>query len=389
MKLVANSKYQKLANSSLIIKEIMKAPISRVALANKLGLQPSTVTYSTARLIEIGLVKEVASDSIDGKKGRKSILLGLDPNYGVVCGVELLVASYRVIVSNVAGVIIANESFVYDDSVNAEKGTRERFVQILSCIRNKLEESRGSLRICGACLAIAGIVSQNGQKIIDSWTHGLSCEDFSKELAEYDYPIFFENDANCAAQKYLLGNKYNFDSYLYVLVHYYKPELIPKSVPSVGIGMGVVIDGSLYRGWTNRAGEFRSVFFSRNTQIGQLSLSNDELIALGQDRETQKIFTKEVLSNLFSAEAILNPRVIYLCGDLISKEVVDEVIEEDFASLKNEFLKTEVDCLQVVEDYTWDVSYGACSLVLDYMFQVPKLGDNQLGAPWKWQQRIS
>jgi len=386
MKLVANSRYQKIANSCLILGELTRDRMSRAELSHKLGLQPSTVTYSTARLIEAGLVRE-EENTAGGKTGRKGILLGLNPSYGRICGVELLAGYYRLITCDISGAILDKGTFPYDETITAPKGTRKRFLQLLMCAKKQVEESNKGYPIKGVCIAIAGIISHDFHTIIDSWTHGLHAEDFAEMLITCPYPVWFENDANCAAQKYLFKDRFRKDSFLYSLVHYYKPETIPSNVPSVGIGMGVVIDGEMYRGWTNRAGEFRSVLYSGSSIVGQLALSNNELVALETDDGIQKAFMKELLSNLFSAEAIINPRVIFLGGDLVKKELVEKVLRNEYPQMKD-YIEEEEGLFHIVEDATWDVSYGACIMVLDTMFHIPRVGEQNLMS-WEWKQTIS
>jgi predicted NBD/HSP70 family sugar kinase len=150
--------------------------------------------------------------------------------------------------------------------------------------------------------------------------------------------------------------------------------------------MGVVIDGSLYRGWTNRAGEFRSVLYSGSSFNGQLALTNENLIALETDEHLQRAFMKELLSNLFSAEAIINPRTIFLGGDLVKKALVDRVLKTEFPSMET-YVQEEESLFHIVDDATWDVSHGACITVLSSMFHIPHVGEQNLMA-WEWKERI-
>lgn len=375
MKIVANHQYQKIANSCLLLRELMKGRKTRAELAKKLGLQPSTVTYSTARLIEAGLVREEENAAKDGQ-GRKAILLGLDPAYGNVVGVDLLVGLYRIVIRNIAGEVLMKEECAYDESVTAGKGTRERFVQLVGCVRKKAEAFSP---ICGMCIAVAGIVGEDFHSIINTWTHVLHHEDFSAFLSSFPYPVWFENDANCAAQKHLFEDKKNHDSFLYTLIHYYQKKNVPAQVPTVGIGLGLVIDGTLYRGWHNKAGEFRSYLYDDSARPGQLRMTNDELIALGSDRKVQRRFMMELLRNLLAVQAIFDPRVLYIGGDIVSEEGIRDILDSTFP-----FLGEGESRISVVENATWDVSEGACTFVLDLLFHVPRVGEQSQGiGQWK------
>jgi len=204
-------------------------------------------------------------------------------------------------------------------------------------------------------------------------------EDFSTLLSSFPYPVWFENDANCAAQKYLFQDAKSHDSFLYTLVHYYQKKNVPEQVPTVGIGLGLAIDGALYRGWNDKAGEFRSYLYDDQTRPGQLHMTNDELIALGSDKDVQKRFMMELLRNLLAARAIFDPRVLYIGGDIVTKAGIKEILDDTFP-----FLGEEEHCISVVENATWDVSEGACIFVLDALFHVPRVGEQSQGiGQWK------
>ena len=74
-KVVGNSQYQKVANALLILRLLRKGANTRVAIARELGLQPSTVTYSVNRLLEVGLVQESSTSVQNGSAslGRKAV----------------------------------------------------------------------------------------------------------------------------------------------------------------------------------------------------------------------------------------------------------------------------------------------------------------------------
>ena len=376
-KLVANNEYQRIANSRLILRELLRGKRSRVQLARDLGLQPSTVTYSTARLIEAGIVKEDAEPARSEGTGRRGILLGLDPNYGVVAGVELLSGQYRLVICDITGAEMVRETCMYDESATAPKGTRSRFLQLLACVDSHLRETCGSRPIRGLCIAVPGIVSKGGCRIEDSWTHGLVSEDFTDELAAFPYPVWFENDANSAAVKYTFANVRENDCFLYALVHFHEKKNIPERIPSVGIGMGIVLNGALFRGYSDRAGEFRSFLYDDVVSPGQLHMSNENLNAMVSDRAKHKVFLAELLRNLLSIEAVINPRIIYLGGELVDGDLVSEVMRESFSSSGRRRSAAGGPIIETLEDPTWDVSQGACVCVLDRMFCIPRVGDRR------------
>ncbi len=94
MKVVGNSQYQKIANAFLILRLLRGGHSSRAAIARRLGLQPSTVTYSVTRLLDNGLVRECKEgldhQQVTSTQGRKAVEIELNLDFGRVIGLELL-----------------------------------------------------------------------------------------------------------------------------------------------------------------------------------------------------------------------------------------------------------------------------------------------------------
>jgi len=360
---MANGKFQKETNNFLILQKLREGYLSRRQIADELFLQPSTVTYAIARLIELGLVEEKGEDS-NIKMGRRRTLIGLNSNYGCVFGVELLVNHFHANITDFSGNIIYHVTQEYDNNIIPyPKGSVERFEFIVDYVLRKLE-SHCSNKILGACIAIAGIVDQRGEKIMFSWTQGLYNYYTSSLTEKYNYNIFFENDANCAAFSHVgLGN----DSFIYALVQVYKTTEIPEGVPPVGVGMGVVIDGRLRRGYTSHAGEFKSVLYHGKEFNQQLSISNDALANIENDENILKEFFKEIVDNLRFAHSLLDPRIIYIGGYLTKWEnlLMDVII--------NSQIENESDCFTISSTYEDDICEGASKLVLEYLFNMPSV----------------
>ena len=75
-------------NSSLLIELVREArPISRADLARQSGLSPATVSNIVGRLIERGILVEVATAPANG--GRPPVLLDIDSTGGYVIGIKL------------------------------------------------------------------------------------------------------------------------------------------------------------------------------------------------------------------------------------------------------------------------------------------------------------
>lgn len=377
---MANGKYQKTMNNILILQTLRNQHLSRRELSTVLGLQPSTVTYAITRLSEMGLIAEIGEDS-NQEMGRKRTLLGLKGDYGCVFGIELLVDHFSATVVDITGNSIFECSEDYDEkSITAPYGDVKRFEQIVDYVLNYLKSYSRKLKILGACIGIAGIVDSTGHKIVSSWTQGLTDYDGNNLIKKFPYPVFFENDANCAAVNHMKDEN---DTFLYTLVQQYPLDDVPKDVPPIGIGMGVVIDGRLRRGYNFMAGEFKSFMYHGDTFDKQLALSNDELACLEDNEQVLRQFLIELFGNLFFVESLIDPRTIYL-GGIISKwkESAQQVLDTEF---KNEKYLSQEHTFTFVDKSKHDVKNGASLLVLNYLFNLPALDDRSIG----WDSDVS
>ena len=372
---MANGKFQKETNNFLILQKLREGYLSRRQIADDLNLQPSTVTYAIARLIELGLVEEKGEES-SMKMGRRRTLVGLNPNYGCVFGIELLVNHFHANITDFSGRIIYHLTEAYDDNIIPfAKGNVKRFEFIVDYVLSKLE-ANCSNKILGACIAIAGIVEQKGEKIMFSWTQGLNNYYTNELTKKYNYNIFFENDANCAAFNHVGQEN---DTFIYTLVQMYKTSEVPSGVPPVGVGMGVVVDGRLRRGYTSHAGEFKSVLYHGKDFNQQLSISNEKLANIENDESIQRAFFTELIDNLRFAYSLLDPRVIYIGGYLTKWEPL--LME----TILNSQLESESDCFAIASTYEEDICEGASKLVLEHLFNLPTVTSRLKG----WESKRS
>ena len=133
---MANSQYQKLLNSTQILRELQTGPKSRNYLVKTLNLQPSTVTYTLNRLKDFNLVLDSKTVSSDNhRKGRKSTEVLLNKEAGVVFGVDLLVDRFKVVISYLDNTLYTfiEEEF-QEIIINAKKGSEIRFKQCIKYI---------------------------------------------------------------------------------------------------------------------------------------------------------------------------------------------------------------------------------------------------------------
>ncbi len=369
---VGNSQYQKMANALLILQLLRKGPNTRASIARELGLQPSTITYNINRLMEADLVRQSADmdqtssdESTPASLGRKAITMELNRDFGRVIGLELLADTGWASILDPAGSVLYSEQVEYP--VRNGESAQVRFEELVTFVIDKMVARCGDIRVLGVGIALPGIVESNGQAIRDCWTHALQGTDLSKYLNDhFDFPVLLENDANCCVQRYLFeGAEERQDNFMYLLTRSYPKEHVPAGVSPFGIGLGLVFNGTLYRGSDSRAGEFMSALLPAKQKGTQLSVTINHETELVQSAEIRLAILTELVANIRSLASALDPDLIYL-GGFIS-DYFDEVVT---------LLPDELTQKVVFTNAHNDASEGAAVHVLSLLYRIPQVGDS-------------
>lgn len=230
-------------NRSILLNAIkMNGPISRADLAHLTGLSPATVTAITGVLIAEDLVFEKATGDSSG--GRPPILLALNPRGGFVIGVKLMEGQA------VGALTDLNATVLDKDSILLESKDQNAVVETLVTLVNGLIK-KGDVRkkqLLGVGIGLAGVVdSANGilrQSPFFGWKNTPLRDLLSTRLR---VPVYIDNDVNTLTLgERLFGSGLPVDDFIVITI-------------GRGIGMGIVVNGNLYRGKNGGAGEFGHV----------------------------------------------------------------------------------------------------------------------------------
>jgi predicted NBD/HSP70 family sugar kinase len=222
-------------NSTLVLETIINTkPISRAAISKKLGLTKATISTIVQDLINKDLVIEIGSDDTD--LGRKPILLSFNKKAGYVISIDIGVETVSALLTDLEG---------EDCSLKQIKTPKahEDIVLVLSSLIESMKPQNASSAygLVGISLGIHGVVYDN--KVSFTPYYDLTGIDLAQKLEEHFHtPIFLENEANLS----VLGEKTFMFDY---------PNIANISVHS-GIGLGILINNTLYTGYNGRAGEF-------------------------------------------------------------------------------------------------------------------------------------
>ena len=105
----SNHQLLKQNNHNLIKKYIYRnSPISRVEIAQQLGLTTATITGMVNPMIASGLLRETAAPAEEGKgAGRPRMMLEFVPEAYYVCGVDVGVYRTSYMLTDIRGSIVA------------------------------------------------------------------------------------------------------------------------------------------------------------------------------------------------------------------------------------------------------------------------------------------
>ena len=214
-------------------------PSSRPDLARTAGLSKPTVSQALANLESVGLVRPVgpASPSL----GRTAMLYEVDPTAGYVVGIDIGRAWIRVAAADLSGEIVARR----DERNRARSGSA--LVRSVAAVAHEVVEAAGLTwkQVAHTVVGGPGVFDPDSDRLRHAPNvPGWSRPGVMSELRDALPPtVALDNDANLAAVgERSYGSGRDARTFVYVSV-------------GTGIGMGVIIDGELYRGAHGAAGE--------------------------------------------------------------------------------------------------------------------------------------
>src|SRR6266487_6129965 len=228
-------------NQSVLLNLIrVHAPISRPQLATMSGLSQVTVIKITNNLIERHLVLE--NEYAESTGGRRAGLLEIHPEGGFAVGLIPQPTSLTGVILNLNSELVCSQQLditFRDNSLHAI----DIFAQCVEELFSKSGIARE--KIIGVGLGMGGLIDAERGCCIDSWMMNWQNVEISRPLEELlGIPVFLDNDVNCLAiYEKLFGQGQPYQHFLVVAI-------------GRGVGLGIVVNGDLYRGAFGGAGEF-------------------------------------------------------------------------------------------------------------------------------------
>ncbi|MDQ1038786.1 putative NBD/HSP70 family sugar kinase [Streptomyces sp. V3I8] len=222
---------------------------TRSELQQVTGLSRATVGQRLDRLFRAGWLREGAAGPVDSPLGgRPSVRLEFDDSHAVVLAADLDTRHARTAVLSLTGEPLAEHAgqLLVEDGPDAVLGElARRFAELL------VKTGHSAHEVCGIGLAVPGPVDTDTGRVVQppimpGWDgydiRGRLTRAFTEHTGAGAVPVLVDNDANLMA--YGEQRTAHPDCSAFVLVKV-----------STGIGAGVVVDGSLYRGIDGGAGD--------------------------------------------------------------------------------------------------------------------------------------
>jgi predicted NBD/HSP70 family sugar kinase len=235
---VATSETARDINRRIVLNLIRNhQPISRADLARHSGLQRSTVSVITEKLIEEDWVREGASGHVP--RGRRPRFLHLNKERVGIIGINVRPANTMI------GLADLDANFVAQESLPTARDP-ERFIADLAPRLRNLMKIRPEISYEGIGVSLPGRVDLDSQRLVFAPNLGWGPIDLKTPLEEATgLPVELENAANaCALAEFWFGPRREGVR-----------NLVAVTV-SEGIGTGLILNHQLARGSTGMAGEF-------------------------------------------------------------------------------------------------------------------------------------
>ncbi|MEU7853522.1 ROK family transcriptional regulator [Nonomuraea sp. NPDC049141] len=290
------------------------------------GLSRSTITERVDRLIEAGYIHESGVGASGG--GRPPSVLDIDPTNRLVLVADLGASHARVALTDLAARPMAEEHA----ELRIDRGPEDVLSWIRQAFQRLLDRSgRTSAQVCGIGMDLPGSVDHNSGRVIRSFLMpGWDDHPIGAALREaFNVPVLVENDANAMAY----GEWWSF---------WRRSRSLLLLKVSTGIGTGIVLDGRIYRGVEDAAGNLGHVRLhesdDRVCTCGSrgcvASLASGQALAANLGRESSREVVRLVQAGdptaialtqeagrtvgvvLATAVSLLNPAVLVLAGDM-------------------------------------------------------------------------
>lgn len=232
---------KKIIDSTLVrLIATSQTPVSRIDLARQTGLSKMTISNHVAELIQKGIVMECDSyGQHENSLGRRPIPLQISSLSPCICGLWITRTHTQAILADISGSIIDMSKMYYPENLS-----RETLISMLLSQYDTLA-SRTRRRIIGCGISSIGpLDSTTGYLLNPANFWGLSYIPLTDIVgAHTGLPTYLIHDAHAGALvEKIYGRGIPYENFVYLHI-------------SDGIGLGFVLNGTLFNGFSGQSGE--------------------------------------------------------------------------------------------------------------------------------------
>ena len=286
-----------------------EGPVARTRLAELSGLSLASISYITGDLLERNLLLE--SGAAESTGGRKPVLLEIRPEGGFAIGLKLTEYEIIAVILNLNGEIVYSERYSFELRDHGKQAIFLLAEQVQALIgRSGLARAK----MIGLGLGMPGLINSEKGICIDSPILGWYDVAISEPLGDLlNMPVYVDNDVNSLAiYEKLFGQGQPFDHFLTITM-------------GRGVGLGLVINGDVYRGGLGGAGEFGHttvIIDGRQCECGNLGCLEAYASDWGILHTAQEMRGEEIPANSLQApeHEILRLLDQARAGDIVALE---------------------------------------------------------------------
>jgi predicted NBD/HSP70 family sugar kinase len=282
-----------------------EAPIARRQLRTALGSSPSTVTEVVHELLDRGLIVE--GGALEPTAGRPAKVLELASELGLVLTADVGAMNMRFGAGTIGGRLITRQ-VTPTPSVKDQHVLQRGVMEGLEDVHRKA----GAGQIRAVVLGIAAIVEDPyggglSMATVPGWQKTNSNQLIAWLREQFgEIPLMLENEANLAAiGEQRFGSAQGADDVMFVAV-------------GAGVGVGLILGGSLYRGSRGAAGEIGLIRVA--TKYGIMELERAVGANALVSRYVEAGGATETVENIFLRAASAEP-----AASATISEVLDEL----------------------------------------------------------------
>ncbi len=277
-------------------------------LSESLQVDESTVSRNLRQLLQMKVVSVEGYLPASNLGGRQTRLLSINSRFATILGVSIEQGELCLLLSDFS----ANPQSCKQETVKIDS---RNFADVLSKVISDYAD-----RIDAFAIATPGLVDSSQRRIIYSQALGIENLCLDDFVRRFGLPYVVMNDANAAAASYSSEAK--------DLIYFLLSIPFELSKP-VGLGAGIVLNGNVYEGSNNCAGEL-----GEGVPLceGSTQTLKDFLDEKDSHKELpcSERFLEHISSKIATAVNLIDPQLIVLGGDfcMFKEQLLREIVEK-------------------------------------------------------------